>query len=160
MTLLVLLIVATSIGAAVAALVLRWPRPERPTARAAVEPARRAGAALRRHPGRGSAVAARLDPEVATGLALTVALAVVVGGGVVLAVLAYLVRGDTELVRLDAGVASWGDRHASPFSTDALEAVTHLGEPTIVVVLAAVLALVETVRTRSRWVVPFMLVVV
>ena len=54
----------------------------------------------------------RLDPEVATGLALTLALVLIVGGGLLLAVLAYLVRGDTELVRLDESVAIWGDRHA------------------------------------------------
>ena len=47
-----------------------------------------------------------------------------------------------------------------PLSTDLLDAVTNLGEPMVVAALAAVLALVETVRTRSRWVVPFLLVVV
>jgi len=158
MTLLVLLIVAAAIAAAAAVLALRWPGRHGRTARPAIAPARRAGAATRGHPRRGRVLAARLDPDVATGLALTAALAVVIGGGVVLGVLAYLVRGDTELVRLDAGVASWGDRHASPFSTGALEAVTHLGEPSVVAGLACVLALVETVRTRSRWVLPFLAV--
>jgi|SRR5829696_6837892 len=156
MTLLVLVIVATAIAAAVAALVWRWPRREP----AAVVPARRAGAAIRRHPRWRSALGARLDPELATGLALTVALAVIVVGGVLLGVLAYLVRGDTDLVRLDDGVAVWGQRHATAFSTDGLDAITHLGEPTIVALLAAIVAVVETVRTRSRWVVPFLLIVV
>ena len=160
MTLLLLLIVATAIGAAIAMLSLRWRRPVGRTGRPAIEPATKAGAALRRHPGRGSALAARLDPEAATGLALTVALIVTVGGGVLLGVLAYLVRGNTDLVRLDNSVANWGDRHASPFSTDALNAITHLGEPVVVAALAAVLAVVDTVRTRSRWVVPFLLIVV
>ena len=64
----------------------------------------------------------------------------IVGGGVLLGVLAYLVRGDSGLVRWDNSVAEWGQRHASDFSTDALELVTHLGEPTVVVVLAVVLA--------------------
>ena len=93
-------------------------------------------------------------------LALTLALVVVVGGGVVLGTLAYLVRADTDLVRLDTSVATWGHRHASPFSTDALNAITDLGEPMVVAGLAAALAFAETVRTRSRWVVPFLLVVV
>ena len=61
-----------------------------------------------------------------------------------LAVLAYLVRGNTDLVRLDESVATWGDRHASAFSTDGLNAVTHLGEPVVVAGLAAILAVVET----------------
>jgi membrane-associated phospholipid phosphatase len=154
MPLLLLLIVATAIAGAVAMLALRWPVPP------AIEAASKAGAAIRRHPGRGSALAARLDPEAATGLALTLALIVTVGGGVVFGVLAYLVRGNTDLVRLDNSVANWGDRHASPFSTDGLEAITHLGEPVVVTALAAALALVETLRARSPWVVPFLLVVV
>jgi membrane-associated phospholipid phosphatase len=160
MTLLLLVIVATGIAAAVAMLSLRWTRPAGRTAPPAAEAARKAGAAIRRHPGRGSARAARLDPEAATGLALTLALAAIVAGGVLLGVLAYLVRGETELVRLDNSVARWGDRHASPFSTDGLNAVTELGEPMVVAVLAAILALVETLRSPNRWVVPFVLIVV
>jgi membrane-associated phospholipid phosphatase len=160
MTLLVLLIVATAIAGAVALLTLRWPRSAARTAPSALAPARKAGAAIRRHPGGGSALAKRLDPDAATGLALTLALVVGVGGGVLFGVLAYLVRANDDLVRLDNSVANWGDRHASAFSTDGLNAVTHLGEPTVVVWLAVVLALVETVRTRSRWVAPFLLIVV
>ena len=160
MTLLVLVIVATVIAGAVAMLTWRRPRRRARPAPPAVGAAREAGAAIRRHPGLRSALAARLDPETATGLALTVALVVAVGGGVLLGVLAYLVRGNTDLVRLDAGVANWGHRHASPFSTEGLNAVTHLGEPMVVAALAALVALVETVRTRSRWVVPFLLIVV
>ena len=41
-----------------------------------------------------------------------------------------------------------------------LEAITFIGEPTSIAVLAAIVAVVETARTRSRWVVPFLLVVV
>ena len=77
-----------------------------------------------------------------------------------LGTLAYLVRADPDLLRVDNSVANWGHGHASPGSTDVLDAVTNLGEPMVVAALAAVLALVETVRTRSRWVVPFLLVVV
>lgn len=122
--------------------------------------AREAGTAIGRHPGRATALAARLDPHAATGLALTLALLAIVVGGVLLAVLAYLVRGNTELVRLDNSVANWGDQHASPFATDGLNAITHLGDPVVIAGLAAVLAAAETVRTRSRWVVPFLFIVV
>ena len=132
MTLLLLLIAATSIGLAAAAIRWRW-----------------------------GAAGQRLDPpDAATGVALTLALVVMIGGGVLLGVLAYLVRGDGDLVRWDNTVAEWGQRHASGFSTDGLELITHLGEPTVVVLLAAGLAVAETVRTRSRWVVPFVLLVV
>jgi undecaprenyl-diphosphatase len=146
----------------VAALTWRWSRAARRTTapRVVVGMAREAGAAIRRHPGRGTALAAKLDPEAATGLALTLALVAFIGGGVLLGVLAYLVRGNSDLVRLDNSVANWGDRHASSFSTGALNTITHLGEPVVVAVLAAVLALVETLRTRSRWVAPFLFLVV
>jgi membrane-associated phospholipid phosphatase len=160
MTLLVLLIFALTTAGVVGALAWRWSRAAGPTPRPAMATARKAGAAMRRHSGRGTALAARLDPQTATGLGLTLALFVAVVGGVLVAVLAYLVRGNTELVRLDRGVANWGDWHASPFSTDGLNAITHLGQPVVIAGLAAVLAVVETVRTRSRWVVPFLFVVV
>lgn len=160
MTLLVLLLVSTAIASTVGALTWRWAGAASPTAPSTMNTARRAGAAIRRHPGRGKALATRLDPQAATGLGLTLALLVILGGGVLFALLAYLVRGNTELVRLDNSVASWGDRHASSFSTDGLNAITHLGEPVVVAGLAAVLTVVETVRTRSRWVVPFLFIVV
>jgi membrane-associated phospholipid phosphatase len=160
MTLLVLLIFALATAGVAGALAWRWSRAAGPTARPTMDTARRAGAAMRRRPIRRAALVARLDPKTATGLGLTLALVVAVVGGVGVAVLAYLVRGNTDLVRLDRSVANWGDRHASPFSTDGLNAITHLGQPVVIAGLAAVLAVVETLRTRSRWVVPFLFVVV
>ena len=159
MTLLVLLIAATAAAGTVGALTWRLAGAAS-TAQTAMGTARKAGAAIRRHPGRGTVLATRLDPQAATGLGLTLALLAILGGGVLVAVLAYLIRGNTDLVQLDRGVARWGDRHASPFSTDALNAITHLGQPVVVVGLAVILAAVETVRTRSRWVVPFLFIVV
>ena len=160
MTLAGLLLLAIATAGMVIPLTWRWAAVVAPNPPSAMDTARRAGRAMRRHPGLGSDLAARLDPRTATGLGLTLALIAIVGGGVVLAVLAYLIRGNTDLVRLDESVASWGDRHSSAFSTDGLNAVTHLGEPVVVAGLAAVLAVVETARTRSVWVVPFLLIVV
>ena len=159
MTLAVLLLLALATAGMVTALTWRWAAVVAPNTPSAMDTARKAGRAMQRHPGPGSALAARLDPRAATGLGLTLALIAIVGGGVLLAVLAYLIRGNTDLVRLDESVANWGDRHASAFSTDGLNAVTHLGAPIVVAGLAAILAVVETVRTRSAWVVPFLLVV-
>jgi membrane-associated phospholipid phosphatase len=127
-----------------------------------------AALAASRYPQRGGRVraarpprlAARLDPEAATGLALTLALVVLVLGGLVLAVLTFVLRDDPNAIGLDASAANWGDRESSGFTTDALEAITFIGEPTSVAVLAAIVAAIELARTRSRWVVPFMLLVV
>ena len=73
--------------------------------------------------------ARRLDPQAATGLALTLAFAVIVLGGLVLGVLAYLVRGNTEVVRIDSGVADGAPANASGFTTDVLTAITHSASP-------------------------------
>jgi membrane-associated phospholipid phosphatase len=160
MTLVVLLIFASVIAGAVTAVMWRWSSVTGPNVPSALDTAREAGRAMRRHPGPGAALARRLDPRAATGLALTLALLATVVGGVLLGVLTYLVRGSGDLVQLDVSVANWGDRHASAFSTNGLDVITHLGDPVVVVALAVVVAVAETVRTRSAWVVPFLLIVV
>jgi membrane-associated phospholipid phosphatase len=121
---------------------------------------RRAGQALRRRSEDASETLEEADSRAETALGMGAAMVALVVAGVVVGALAYLVRGESVLVQLDESVAEWGQTHASALSTDALEAITELGEPTTVAVMAAVLALVETVRTRNLWVAPFLLVVV
>jgi membrane-associated phospholipid phosphatase len=111
----------------------------------------------RRHSGR---AVAPLDADEPTGLALTLALVVIFAGGAVLALLAVLVRSSDLLAGIDSSVAEWGNHHASAWSHDVLVLITSLGETWTVVVVAAVVALVELARTRSRWVVPFLLAVI
>ena len=156
MTFLLLVLLSAVSGVAVAGIARRWSAAGAgpPSAR---EAAREAGEAVRRRHG---PVAARLDPRVATGLALTLAGVVIVIGGVVVGALAYLVRRNGELVRIDRSVAEWGFDHMSDVSGWCLRAVSHLGEPRVVIALAVVLAVEETIRTRSRWVVPFVALVV
>jgi undecaprenyl-diphosphatase len=145
-TLVVLVIVATLTALAAWAIARRWPgRPGAQRTERAVARSRWAG---------------RLDPGAATGLALTAALGVIVLAGVLLGVLAFLVRGQGETVRVDSSIERWGHDHASAFTTDVLDAITHVGEPTVVIGLALVVAIAETIRTRSRWVIPFMALVV
>jgi membrane-associated phospholipid phosphatase len=142
MSLVLLLVAALTSGLAVALAAARWPR-----------------AAMPPRPRR-ARLAARLDPEALTGLALTLALALLVCGGVVLAALAFVLRGDPQAFRLDAGAANWSHRHATPFTTGVLEAISFVGAPHSIAVLALFVAAAETVRTRSRWVVPFLVLVV
>ena len=156
MTFLLLLLLSAVSGLAVAGIARRWSAAGAGPPSTA-EAAREAGAALRARRG---PLAARLDPGVATGLALTLAGAAIVLGGIVVGVLAYLVRRDDALVRIDRSVAQWGFDHMTAFSGWCLRAVSHLGEPRVVIALAVVLAIEETLRTRSRWVVPFLAVVV
>jgi undecaprenyl-diphosphatase len=105
-------------------------------------------------------MAARLDPATVTGLALTLALGFAIGGGLLLGVLAYLVRTNSQLIGIDNSVAKWGNGHASPLSTHGLNLITQLGSIYTVAALCLVLAVVETVRTRSVWVLPFVIAVV
>ncbi|HVD38589.1 MAG TPA: phosphatase PAP2 family protein [Solirubrobacterales bacterium] len=134
--------------------------PGRASAPAVVEVAREAG----EHAGGAAAQrvgrAARRDPEKATGLALTLALLVVLAGGLLLALLAVVVRSSDVLAGIDGSVAEWANRHGSAWSHDALTLVTRLGEAWVVVPVAILVAVVEVTRTRNRWVVPFLLIVI
>jgi membrane-associated phospholipid phosphatase len=104
-------------------------------------------------------LATRLDREVASGLLLTLAVALTVGGGVVLGVLAYLVRRLPALQRLDKAVAEWAFDHRTPFSTHALEWITNLGTLQVVIPLAIAVAAFDLLRNRGRWCAPFLIVV-
>ena len=156
MPLLALLIVAAVAAACVFLLTLRYPRSPLPT----IAAARTVGRSLGRRERMGHVLRGRLDPAAATGLALTLALLLAMGGGILLALLAYLVRSNDALARVDNSVARWGDAHASSLSTDGLQIVTTLGETWFVLVAAIVVAIVESVRVPSRWIVPFLAVVI
>jgi undecaprenyl-diphosphatase len=158
MPFLFLLLIAVPSGLAAAYLTRLYPG--NATAPAVVEVAREAGEHATGPAGQRAARAARLDPEKATGLALTLALVAVIAGGVVLALLAVVVRSTDLLSGLDSSVAEWGNRHASAWSHDALTLVTQLGETWLVVLVAIVVAAVEIARTRNRWVVLFLLAVI
>ena len=126
MPFLLLLVLSLTIGFVVGVVVWRYPRipgtPPAPTLAAA----RKVGEAAGRHPSLRAVLDARLNPAAATGLALTLALVFVIGGGVLLGVLAYLVRTNSHLIGVDNSVAKWGNSHASATSTHLLNAVTQL----------------------------------
>ena len=102
---------------------------------------------------------ARVDPNVLTGLALTVAVLGTVACGLVIALLAYLVRSSSALHAIDASAARWGDDNATHLSTRLLSLVTDLGDRPVVPALAIFVAVVELRRVRGRSIVPFLLVV-
>lgn len=157
MPFLLLLLIAGAAGIGAAFLARRYPAGGAP---AVIEAAGEAGEHATGEAGRRARRAARLDPEKATGLALTLALGVVLLGGVVLALLAVVVRSTDLLSGLDRSVAEWGDHHATAWSHDALTLVTDLGETVTVVVVAIVVAIVDWTRTRNRWVAPFLVAVI
>jgi membrane-associated phospholipid phosphatase len=159
MPLLLLILVATLAGLGVVAFASVCPDAN-PAAPASITAASSAvGETVAHHRRLRRFVSDRLDPRLLTGLALSTALLLVVGGGLVLAVLAYLVRSNPQLRHIDNGVARWGHDHAGPVSTHGLDVVTQLGSVWVVIGLAALVAVVESIRAPSRWIVPFLVVV-
>ncbi len=158
MPLLVTLLVAIASATAVAFAAWHYPRPTgSPTPSLAA--ARAVGRRLGHHSRLRRAMDGRIDPEVATGLALTVALGAVLLGGVVLAALAYLVRTNSQLIDLDASVAQWGADHAGPVSERGLNAITNLGASWLAAALAVVVGVVAHVRRPNRWIPVFLVTV-
>jgi membrane-associated phospholipid phosphatase len=158
MPLLVLFLVALSVASVVA-----WVAWHYPAAIASPTPSVAAAQAVGREIGHHSRlrrfIKSRLNPEAATGLALTIALGAVMLGGVFLGALAYLVRTNSQLVDLDASVAQWGADHAGSVSERGLTLITNLGETWFVVVLAIVVSVVAHVRRPNRWISIFLLTV-
>ena len=159
MPLVVLVLVAVTIGGLVALISWRYPASgtRRPASAAAT--ARALGHELGRHQRVLGAIEGRLNPQAATGLALTIALGLVLVGGLLLGALAYLVQTSSLLIDLDASVAQWGADHAGEASDVGLRLITHLGATAVVVVLAIVVGIAEYVRKPTRWIAPFLLLV-
>jgi membrane-associated phospholipid phosphatase len=152
--------VAFAVGAVVTAAVWRYPSAALVPARPAASAAEAVGHTLAHHSRLRRFFVERLDPSVATGLALTLALGVIILGGLFLAVLAYLVRSSDRLVELDESVAEWGYQHASDVSDAGLELVTMLGETWFVIVAAIVLAIADRFRAPTRWVAAYLALVI
>lgn len=91
----------------------------------------------------------RLDPETATGLALTLSIAVVVVGGGILAALAFVARSNPTTLRIDRSVTNWAGTNATDLSTTVLKAVTQLGSSLVVVTLSIVLVAVVAATTHD-----------
>jgi membrane-associated phospholipid phosphatase len=121
--------------------------PKRPTE----EVARIVGDEVRQHTGLRRLVVRRLDRSVTTGLLLTFALALTLVGGLVLGVLALLVRRVAVIQHVDNSVAAWVHDHHSPLSTTGLKAITELGNIKVVIGFAIVLVIVDAFRRRNRW---------
>jgi membrane-associated phospholipid phosphatase len=152
MPLLLLLLLFLSVAVFVGLLTWRYPRVTTSTPNSTIKAARDVGESVRRHPRLRAFLAARLNPETATGLALSVAMIAAIAGGVAFAILAYLIRTNAHLLGVDNGVAKWGNRHATATSTHVLNDLTQLGSIYVVVGMCVVLAVAETLRQRTVWV--------
>ena len=95
-----------------------------------------------------------------TGLALSAAVALMIAGGFVVALLAFLVRRHAGLRSIDSSAAAWGNDHATHLSTRLLTWVTDLGDWPLLAIIGVAIVLYELRRAPNRWIVPFVLVVV
>jgi membrane-associated phospholipid phosphatase len=102
----------------------------------------------------------RLDPEAATGLALTVALGLIFLAALTFGLVSDMVTSQTGLYRFDAGAADWGARNATVTSTRVLGWLTWLGATVVVVGLAGLLSALEWLRRRRLAVLGFLVTVV
>jgi len=125
-------LLAISIAAGVAASfgVRAWPQAD-----PALVATRAVGRQVRRWDAVRRFIRSRLDPETATGLALTVALVIVVATGVIVGVVVYMVRTSSGVVRIDGFVARWSAAHLGSFVRP-VEILTTLGSTPVVIVLA------------------------
>ena len=104
-------------------------------------------------------VRSRLDADVATGLALTLALITLTAAGIVVAVLAVTARRVDALHDLDSAAALWAHRNQGPGTRLVLTDITTLATTQGVVVIAIVVGALELIRVRS-WTIPAFLAVV
>jgi membrane-associated phospholipid phosphatase len=154
-----LLLVALTVGSLVTVLAAHYPHAagvSQPSDRAA----QRIGHTIAEHRGLRRLLHSRLNPAAATGLALSLALGVIFLAGVGVAALTYLIRSSSALSDVDQGAGQWGVDHRSDWSTDAIELVTWLGDTRVVVGLAVIVGIAEYIRRPSRWIAPFLAVVI
>lgn len=158
MPLLALTIAALAAGGLVGFLTWHYPVPE--AARTpSVAAAKAVGREIGHHTRLRRLIKSRLNPEVATGLGLTLALVAVVVGGLVLGTLAYLVRTSSHLVDVDASVAQWGADHSGRVSDRGLNLLTQLGETYTAVLVVAVVSVIGYLQRPSRWIPVFLVTV-
>ena len=145
--LLALLVVSLTCGALATFAIRRVP---------ALDPASpRATTAVVRHELQGNRRArsfarARVDPTVATGLLLTLGIAIVVAGAFAVGVLFWMVRANAGLERLDRGFATWGGSHATDFATSVLRTITQFGSTIVVVIVSIIFIRVQNSLERKE----------
>ncbi len=134
-----------AVAAVVGLIERRWPQVEAPrlSDETIVEE-------VTRHPGLAGHLRHHFNPKTETGVALTIAVALVVGAAVGIGILLAMVRTHFGLTSWDLRLARFGAEHETAFSTDVLRALSQFGGTNGVVLIAAVVCVVEYVRRPTR----------
>jgi membrane-associated phospholipid phosphatase len=159
MPFLLLLLVGLTIGSLVTVLAAHYPHTAG-VSQPSDQAARAIGHELAEHRRLRRLLRQRLDPTSATGLALSLALVVILVAGLVIGSLAYLIRSNSELASVDRSVGQWGVDYRADWSMEALRLFSWLGDTRLIIPLALAVAIIETVRRPSRWIVPFLTFVI
>ena len=112
------------------------------------------------HPHLTAPVHSRLDPAKLTGLALTVALAILILGTIAIGALFIMFQTRSGLAHYDLSFARWGGDHASESTTRFLRDVSLFGGTPAMILLALLTAWRQYLRTRTAAVIGFLAVVV
>ncbi|MFN8025877.1 MAG: phosphatase PAP2 family protein [Acidimicrobiia bacterium] len=150
---------ALLLGAAFGWLVWRHPAWDPASARPAHRAATRVEEHLEERRGLARRLGRRFDASTTTGLLLGLALLVFVISGLVLGVLALVVRTHPGFLSFDRSLENWGEQHATDFATWCMNRVTSLGSTGVLVVTTLAVFVVETIRRPSRWLPAFLVAV-
>ncbi len=101
----------------------------------------------------------RFDAEALTGLALTLAFFALVLAGVIVSILAALVRQHELLTGIDSAAADWAHANSGDLTVRLLNAITWMASTVGVICIATTAAVVEWLRIRNRWIPVFLIVV-
>jgi undecaprenyl-diphosphatase len=151
------LIVVIIPGVAAGIFAYRWPQAAPTAPKINVQKVEREA---RRHPRLIAFTRSRLDPGSATGLLLSAAIVVFVVGTALVAIVLVMIHTNTGFARLDRSASLFGAHHATALSTRFLQFYTQLGGALVIVPLAVIVAIAETIRQRSVGVVAFLTLVV
>ena len=150
--LLALLVPAVVAGVVVALVASRWPRP----VEAPAVPAETVAHEVEAHRTLRRVLQRRLDPSTLTGLALTVAVVVLVLGLLGVGVLLAMVESDAGFARWDLSFTRFGAEHAAPWTTTVLRDVSRFGGYELVLAMGLATAVYGVWRSRRAAVVGFL----
>jgi len=144
-------------GLATGMIAYRWPQAAPTAPKISVQKVK---IEVRRHPRLAAFTRSRLDPGSATGLLLSAAIVVFVVGAISMALVLVMIHTNTGFARFDRSAGLFGAHHATALSTRVLNDFTQLGGALVIVPLAVIVAIVETIRQRSVAIIAFLTLVV
>ena len=144
-------------GLAAGLIAYRWPQAATTAPHLSVEQVK---VEARRHPRLVAFTQTRLDPNSATGLLLSAAIILFVAGAASVAIVLVMIHTNTGFARLDRSASLFGAHHATALSTRFLRIYTQLGGAVVIVPIAVIVAIIETIRQRSVAVITFLTLVV